>query len=353
VRRVRYALILIVVLAFVGGFPAYLVMGQMGSDTVTITVTAQPVYNLPTGGGGVAEATVVPTLTGLVAIPALEVDLNGIVQSTCQLKTSDGKLTLDIAKDTRLLDFSGKPLKFLSAALQPSPPAPPSDAAIILAYELGPNGATFSPPITLTIKYDPATLPEGVTEKDLYAAYWDGSKWLVLTSTVGTTAQGTTAQGTTAHTVSCNLSHFTTFAVISTTITPPAPAAFSVSNLLIQPAEVQPNDVVNITLSVANTGGTEGSYTVVLKINGVKEAEKSVTVAPGSSGSVAFSVTREEAGSYSVVVDGLSGSFTVVVPAGEGLPPEKPTNWTVLGGIIAAAVVVGLLILFLVRRRAA
>ena len=112
--------------------------------------------------------------------------------------------------------------------------------------------------------------------------------------------------------------------------------------------------MVNITLSVANTGETEGSYSVVLKINGVKEAEKSITLAPGKSQNVSFSVTKAEAGSYSVAVEGLSGSFTVVGAAEEEAPPEAkpPINWMWLGGIIAAVVViVALVIFFSVRRR--
>lgn len=59
-------------------------------------------------------------------------------------------------------------------------------------------------------------------------------------------------------------------------------------------------------MSVANAGGMEGSYSVVLMINGLKEAEKSVTIAAGGSRSVSFTVSKEDAGSYSVVVDGLS-----------------------------------------------
>ena len=51
VRSVVYAFIIIMV-AFLGGFPAYLAMGQGGgSQNVTITVTAQPVYSPPGGGG--------------------------------------------------------------------------------------------------------------------------------------------------------------------------------------------------------------------------------------------------------------------------------------------------------------
>jgi len=91
-------------------------------------------------------------------------------------------------------------------------------------------------------------------------------------------------------------------------------------------------------------------------INGVKEAEKSVTVAAGGSQSVSFSVTREDAGTYSVVVDGLSGSFTVVEAVAPPGPPTeevpKPINWPLIGGIIAAVIVVGLVIFFVLRRRA-
>ena len=87
--------------------------------------------------------------------------------------------------------------------------------------------------------------------------------------------------------------------------------------------------MVTITVSVANTGGTEGTYTVVLKINGVKEAEKNVTIAAGKSQDVSFSVTKEQAGSYSVTVDGLSGSFTVTAPPAMVPPPptKLPVNW--------------------------
>jgi len=140
---------------------------------------------------------------------------------------------------------------------------------------------------------------------------------------------------------------------------PPAPAAFSVTNLSIQPTEAQPKEPVSITMLVANTGGTEGSYSVVLKINGVKEAEKSVTVAAGSRQTVTFSVIREKAGGYTVTADGVSGSFTVAEvalprPPPEEVPPVKPPmKWLLIGGIIAAMVVVGLAVFFLLRRRAA
>ncbi|MBA7706462.1 hypothetical protein ES703_115316 [subsurface metagenome] len=84
---------------------------------------------------------------------------------------------------------------------------------------------------------------------------------------------------------------------------------------------------------------------MVLKVNGVKEAEKTVTIAAGESQDVSFSVTREEAGSYIVAVDGWSGSFTVIAPV-------KPAmNWPLICGIIVAAVAAITVIFFLLVRR--
>ena len=101
--------------------------------------------------------------------------------------------------------------------------------------------------------------------------------------------------------------------------TPPPPTSgFLVENLCVQPAEVQPNEIVTITVSVANTHRTWGIYSLVLEINGVKEAEKQATVAAGSSQDVSFSLTREQPGSYTVFINGLSGSFTVVPYKGIG-----------------------------------
>ena len=136
----------------------------------------------------------------------------------------------------------------------------------------------------------------------------------------------------------------------SFTVVAPALAAFSVSDLSIKPAQVKPGEAVTISLLVSNTGDESGEYIVSLKINGVEEAEKSVTIAAGGSEIITFSVTKGETGNYSVSVNVLSGSFTVVAPV---MPAKPPINWPLIGGIIAAVIVVGLLIFFLVVRRRA
>ncbi len=80
-------------------------------------------------------------------------------------------------------------------------------------------------------------------------------------------------------------------------------------------------------MSVANTHDTRGIYSLVLKINGVKEVEKQAAVDAGSSQDVSFSATRENLGSYTVFINGLSGSFTVVAPLQEEeMQLSRPTK---------------------------
>jgi hypothetical protein len=265
----------------------------------------------------------------------------------------------------------------ISMLIMDDPPPPPADANVIgLAYNFEPSGATFDPPVTLEYTYDPANIPEGVAEKDLVVAWYNAEtgEWVELDCVVDTEN----------HTITASVPHFTTFAIIGKS----KPAAFTLSSLVVSPAEVAPGEKVNISMSLANTGGREGSYTVVLKINDLKEAEKTVTIAAGSSQTASFSVAKEEAGSYNVAVDGLSGSFTVVAPPVPAPPAEEPTpappaeeptpappaeeptpappaeepapapvpsvtpiNWPLIGGIIGGVIVVGLLVFFLIRRR--
>ncbi len=107
---------------------------------------------------------------------------------------------------------------------------------------------------------------------------------------------------------------------------------------------------------VKNTGGSEGSYTVVLKIDGVEEARKEVTLGAGKSETVSFTIAKDAEGSYSVDIDGKVAKFTVTAPAviaPEVIPPAKGENWPLIGGIIGAVIIVGLLLWFLVFRRRA
>lgn len=102
--------------------------------------------------------------------------------------------------------------------------------------------------------------------------------------------------------------------------TPSAPASspFLVHDLSIKPAQVQRGETVTITVTVTNTHDSWGLYSLVLMINGLREAEKQATVGAGSSQEVSFSVVREEPGNYAVFINGVSGSFSIVATLGQG-----------------------------------
>ncbi len=84
-------------------------------------------------------------------------------------------------------------------------------------------------------------------------------------------------------------------------------AEFSVSDLVIEPTEVNPGQPVTISCTVTNIGGEAGNYTVHL--GGDFVAEKTVSLEPGQSAEVSFEVTPAEAKTFHVSVNGLTGSF--------------------------------------------
>jgi hypothetical protein len=146
----------------------------------------------------------------------------------------------------------------------------------------------------------------------------------------------------------------------------PGVAAFTSSKLSVAPGEVYIGEMVTIAVLVTNTGDGAGNYKLILKINGVLEATQDVTVNANDGKEVIFTTAKNVAGSYAVEVDGLRGSFTVkekpALPQPPATPPSAPTepvsplsagvNWLLIGGIIGAVVVVGIILFVLIRVRA-
>jgi len=122
---------------------------------------------------------------------------------------------------------------------------------------------------------------------------------------------------------------------------PVEPANLSASSLSISPQQVEPGKEVTISINVANTGGETGSYNAVLYNNSAVEDSQSVSVAPGTSKNVIFTVSKSQAGVYDVLIAGQSGQFEVVSTGwfGGGLGT---------GGIVAIVVIVIVLIVALV-----
>jgi len=272
------------------------------------------------------------------------IDRDGVFTTNVTATSEDCNCRVTIDEGTTGLTEDATPLSEISIAPMEEPPPLPDGANVIgLVCDFGPDGATFDPPVTLCCTYNPAIIPEGVAEENLVLAVWDGlaSEWVSLNSTVYTAT----------HTICAPASHFTPFTTLAYT----RPALFITSDLTIVPEEVEIGEAVTIGVSVANTGDLTGSHKVTLKIDNVEITATDITLDGGASRNVTFNISEDTDGTYTVDVDGVAGTF-VVKPAPTPPPPPpttKPTNWVLIGGILAGcAVVIGGVIFLATRRRA-
>ena len=276
----------------------------------------------------------------------------------------DEAIHIIIPHEVTALDGEGNPLTDVEFVAAESVPDPPEDASIIgLPYQLGPDGATFDPPVTMTWSYDPADIPDGVAEEELVIAYYGegAGEWQELEFEVDPESD----------TLSAYIDHFSTFAVIAFSdslppppitsssspllvtpsppqpVTPTASAAFTLSSLSISPLEVSAGEAVTISVFLANAGEADGSYTATLKINGIVAETKEVSLVGGGSETVTFTTSQGEAGAYSIEVNGLPGSFIVKEGASPPIiaipaPPGERNWWLTRGVIIAIAAAIAI-----------
>ena len=202
---------------------------------------------------------------------------------------------------------------------------------------------TFDPPLTLILSHDDLT--EGAFSP--VVAYYDEEAgcWVPLAFDAGTVA----GYGKLA----VLMDHLSLFAVLAELPPPPAPpppaptppppppppppAHFVASDLTIVPSRekiawgaltfvVSAGRSVTVTTNVGNDGGQEGSYVANLKINGQTWDTKGITLGPGQSQAVDFSIRGNEPGHYVVEIGGLSGEFQTSVWV----------NWWLIAGLTAA-----------------
>jgi len=103
------------------------------------------------------------------------------------------------------------------------------------------------------------------------------------------------------------------------------PATFAASNLTIIPAEVETGKAAVISALITNSGDIAVKFKVALNLNNAVISTKAVTLAAGASEKVAFTVTRNEAGTYTVEVSGLTGILKVKSPPSPA-PTQTPTQ---------------------------
>jgi hypothetical protein len=301
------------------------ITGLTSVDSGTITVTAlTPAPSPPPifrggGGGGSAPPPVIKSVTivGFSTNSDLKVDVYGNVQSATQLKLGDGSATIDIPKSTKMVDINGKALVTITAdKLDSTPQTPPPPKVFILGYKFGPDGAQFSPPLTLTLAYDPKRLPFGADENWIALSFWDGFTWTSVDSKVDINT----------HTLTAKINNFGEYALVVEL----SPATFNLSDLKIIEDKSSPSTPIIIQTAVTNVGGSAGKYMATLTLNTFEVNKKEVILQAGQTEKISFELKDLIPAKYTVDINKKSSQFTIETPPLAEMSPMAESSVTVL-----------------------
>jgi len=263
--------------------------------------------------------------------------LDGVLCRDCVALGPQGRTGWEAKEGTRLTLANNKVPRLIKITLAGSPP-PPSNAAIaghmynVNAYASRhgsrPSLITISPQSMIVLGYDQDKLPDNTTA--VLIAYYDeqAGKWVDL-ETAGYVAGGEEVPNT----LTSQVTHFTTFAVLAK-LAGTTPAKFETTNLIVNPAQAAPNQAITASVNVANSGGTTGDYRLEIRVDGVASGTKQITLAPGASQAVNFTITEDTAGKHRVQVARLTAEFEVTAQQQYG------ANLWLIGGILGAVLVI-------------
>jgi len=302
------------------------------------------------GGGGDGRSSPEPELLQLGVdmwgkVTSGQRTRQGVLMETIEAISPDTALILLLPEGTRVLGNSGNPLDLIEVNPVTLPEPPPDKLVIGTGYDLQPS-CTFYPPIKLILHYDSPALGDGIDEEELVIACYDRYQrgWMGMPTLIDAEADAATA----------SLSHSSIFTLLveSPGVVEVPPFSAGIYNLSVNPSQVtmwgllpfavRTGQEVTVTADVVNSGYREGSYSVILKLNGHTRATQEVALGPIQSESVVFVLSDIQPGHYTVVLNGLSGEFT----------SSLWINWWLVGGIVAIlAVISSLAAWWLVTRR--
>ncbi|MDY6865950.1 MAG: cohesin domain-containing protein [Halobacteriota archaeon] len=159
-----------------------------GTSTPTPTPISTPTPQTTGGGGG----------GGGGASPKsgnVPTDSSGTVKENITIASKDGVSRLTVSKGTIAIDRDGYALSEITISKSPV-------GGTIASYDFGPDGARFSPAITITISYDPNDFEAG---SDLIMKMFDDTEWIELKTTVDPET----------NTASAKVPHFTVIALFA------------------------------------------------------------------------------------------------------------------------------------------
>jgi len=279
-----------------------------GTTTIKVSISAE-IYDTATkkwtsggggmGGGGAPRCSETFVADFLGEITEEPMQSTGQLCAALAAPSPDGMHLLEMKKGTKTVDSENEIVKLIEITEVTAPALPDYTVLVGSAYEFSPTDITFDKLISLTLGYPVVELP-GDTLSVAMAYYSEGSGWTI--------AEAESSQVAEIGTLTILIDHLSIFAIIAEV----PPPEFTVANLVVSPEEISPGEDVTISALITNTGGSTGSTPVVLRVEGEVEDTDEATLAPGASDTITFSTTRDEAGTYGVTVNGLSGSFTVV-----------------------------------------
>jgi len=257
---------------------------------------------------------------------------SGRLMNSLEAPSPDGAHLFEMNKGTRTLDNEGNVVTLIRIREAAEVPALPGNIEVVgNAYDFKPSGIIFNKPTSLTLGYDINQLPENVTSITL-AYYTTESGWIKLQAESGTVAE--------VGKLTAPVDHFTIFAVLAET----NPAAFRLSNFTLTPSlskfwriltfAVRTGEDVNVTVEVTNHGGQYGTYIAILTVNGIDVGKKEISLGPGESQELVFTVSGNEPGRYVVQIGDMSGEFV----------SDSWINWWLILGLVAAFLGIGWLV---------
>ena len=332
--------------------------------TVIATVPPLPSY-LPLGGGGFApiiseeeEEEDLPSITSAVLEvnmlgqeSSIEIGTTGTLGESLTLTDRSGDFIIDIDGGTKIVGSGDAELSRIELRITDESIVVPDDIVVLSPiYEL--TGYTrsmevtqinFEPSVRLTIRYDPQNLPENIF-LPFIANYTDEQGLVRLQPPPDSTVEIGEAEAL--------INHASLFVVVAEVPPPPPPlpAKFEASNLTVNPRQAQLGQPVNISLTITNEGAIEGNFELHLIIDGIVRVVREITILGKSSETLTFEVSNLAVGKHQVRVAGLTEQFRVVMAATP--PGEAGVDWIVIDTSVAAAFIIGALVLYFITRRA-
>ena len=105
--------------------------------------------------------------------------IGGVLQQDVDASSPNDSVNIHITSGTSMLGPDGQPLSSLTVVAVDPLPDPPEGGHVLAAFDFGPDGATFDPPIEITIAYDSsAVLPGEEVVVALYDEATGGYKYI-------------------------------------------------------------------------------------------------------------------------------------------------------------------------------